>query len=316
MKPFHKTFVELFTGQKAIKVMTLRFWGAIISGGIGLIQGINESKAQEAAGEASRDASYANAADILKYAGLNSDLMMGAAMRNVEAILRIGEANAAAIERQYARNMYLYGLQAEEEVRRHVIGEKMTAGTIRAMVGASGLMTNVGTPQAYLASQIHEGITQREFMITKHKETLLSMQMEGEDRASIYRLTASENAAVTMANAEASVGVAMNDALRNADAIRRSGDTAYSTGQSNASSALWGGVANAFSAGLGAYQQYSSVNTPSTSSFNNLTTQGTLSAINSAPNTALQSPFYQPQPTYQSANEWKYTGQLPSWYGA
>mgnify|MGYP001812600627 CR=1 FL=1 len=148
----------------------------------------------------------------------------------------------------------LYGMQADEEVRRHIYAEKMTAGSIRAMAGAAGVQTNTGSPLYYLNAQINEGLNQRQFMLNKHLQTMWTMDQEGQDKAYIYRLTASENASVIMANAELQAGVALAEAQARADAMRRSGDVAYETGQAQGSAAMWGGLGNAIGTGITGYQ--------------------------------------------------------------
>lgn len=297
-------FKQLLTAPLRVSTLNWTWLPFAISAGASLFKGFSSSQRYDQAAGIYRDASYANAADILHYSGLNSGLMMGAAERNAEALMRIGEANASAVERATERNMKLYRMQADEEVRRHIIGEKIVAGTIRAITGSSGIMTNTGTPLRYLESQVSEGTRQRKFMQEKHAQTLLTMKMEGADRAEIYRLTASENAAVTMANAEAQIGVMMNDAARMASQLQRQGDIGYSQYRSQASGSMWDGI---FGAASSIGQGYFS------GAFNNLFSGS--SAALSAPPTIAQNtpPKLLTAPGYAGAPS-SYTGHLPSWF--
>ena len=275
MIPFYKSFVSLITGVFATKVSTLNIaflgiplatWLAGGSAAASIYGGYKSGQAAKEGGEAARDASYANAADLREFSGINADLLLGAAGRNAQAQMTIGEANAGAIERAVTRNLMLYGLQAGEEVRRHKYGERMSAGRIRAMVGAAGVQTNTGTPLAFLYSQVDEGIRQRKFMETKHAQTMWTMAEEGKDRAGVTRLTASENAAVIMSNAEAQAAVSVLDAERQASSMERSGDIGALTGAAQGSAAMISGFANALGS-IGA--AYSSFNTSPTSLANN-----------------------------------------------
>jgi hypothetical protein len=228
-----------------------------------LWSGYQGKKAAEEGGQAAYDAAFANAADLRNFAGFNADAILGAAGRNAEAYMRIGEANAGAIERATVRNLMLYGMQADEEVRRHIIGEKKIAGNIRAAVGASGVQTNTGTPLHFLNSEVMEGYTQRQFMIAKHYQTMWTMAEEGKDRAFITRLTASENAAVIMSNAEAQAAVSLMDAARQAAAMERGGEVARLTGNAQGQAAMIGAIGNGLGtlmtgAQLGAFEGFGS----------------------------------------------------------
>jgi len=245
MKMFHKNIVHLVTGQKAIEVMTLNWITAVIQIAAALYSGYAASKSSKKGGAANRDAAYGNASDLREFAGINAGLLLGAANRNAQAQLTIGEANASSVERSTLRNMILYGMQSEEETRRHIYGERMSAGRIRSMVGASGVQTNTGTPLMFLYEQVDEGIRQRSYMETRQAQTLWTMSEEGRDRAGIMRLTASENAAVIMSNAEAQAEVSILDAQRQADAMERGGDVANTIGKAQGNAALIGGITSA-----------------------------------------------------------------------
>ena len=233
--------------------MALGGWLALGQAGLSLWQGWNNKNAAEAGGEAAKWASYANAEDLRYYAGLNSGLIMGAAERNAAAYMRIGEANASAIERATARNLDLYGMQADEEVRRHIRGEKMLAGNIRATSSGSGIQVNTGTPLHYLYDQVDEGIAQREFMINKHAQTMWTMSEEGKDKAYVTRLTASENAAVIMSNADAQAQMAILDSERVAASLERQGDVAQQGGAAAGAASMLGGLMGAFGAVAGGF---------------------------------------------------------------
>lgn len=210
-----------------------------------LWSGYKKAEGEQAAGEAGREAYYANAQDLLRYSGINAGIIQGAAARNAAAYLTIGEANAHAIERAANRNLFLYGIQANEEVRRHVWGEKMVAGEIRAMVGAAGVQTNTGTPLHYLNTQVSEAFRQRKYMVTKHEATMYKIAAEAQDAAFVTRLTASENAAVIMSNAEAQSRISILDAQRQAAAMQRQGDLAQLIGSNNAQASMISGIGNA-----------------------------------------------------------------------
>jgi len=158
----------------------------------------------------------------------------------------------------------LYGMQADEEVRLFTRYQKKQAGAIRAMPGAAGVQTNTGSPLYFLNAEIDEGIRQKRFMLNKHLQTLWTMEQEGSDRAYIYRLTASENANVTVANAELSAGVTIAEAEARAASMERGGDLAYETGNANASAAMWGGVGNALTGISNAAQLWPSAPPPAT----------------------------------------------------
>lgn len=218
---------------------------------VSFLGGLFGSSSEKRAGKAAREAAYANAADALHYAGLNSDIIKDAAYYNADSIRRVGDANANAVLNATYRNLFLYGFQADEEVRRHLLGEKSMAGKIRATAAAGGVQVNTGTPLYWLNSQIDEGIRQRRFMQNKHFYTMLNMKEEGEERAAIIKLTAHENANVVMMNAEAQADMHLLDAERQSRVMIREGDLAYSTSKANASAAMINGLFGAAKAGMG-----------------------------------------------------------------
>jgi len=223
-------------------------WPAILSligVGANLYSGYKQKQSYEEGGEASRDASYANAADLVALAGDNRALATDAGVVNADAIRTIGEANAIAVEKATGRNMMIYGLQVDEDRRRFLIQQKETAGTIRAMAGASGVQTNTGSPLYYLNSQIDKSIREKRYGDIKAYWTLRNMYEEGTDKADIIRLTADQQANVTEYNANVQSEMAYNDAIRQAAAMQRSGDVNAQIGAAQGSAAMWGGIGNA-----------------------------------------------------------------------
>ena len=226
---------------------------ALGSAAISLFSGIKASSAAKKGGQAAYDAAYANAADMLALGYKNASALTSTAEFNAGSVLRVGEANAHAIERATLRNMYLYGLQATEERRRHLIQEKMTAGGIRAMAGAAGVQTNTGTPLHYLNAQVDLGIRERRYGDLKAFWTLKNMEEEGSDRAYITRLTAKEQASVMQYNAAMQSEIMLAEAQARAAASQRQGEVALETGNAQASAAMWGGIGNAFQSFAGTF---------------------------------------------------------------
>ena len=218
-----------------------------------LFSGYSAKKSAEAGGEAAQEAAYANASDIRGFGSFNAGNILSVGAVNANAIVDVGEINSQYIERSTARNISLYGIQADEDVRRHVRAEKMVAGDIRARASGSGIQVNTGSPLQFLNAQVDEGIRQRRFMVIKHAETLYSMAEEGSDKAFVTRYTADKSAEVTMANAEANAAMAMANAELTATQQERSGDLAYETGQIAGQSAMVQGVTSAISGGISAY---------------------------------------------------------------
>ncbi|MCP3868903.1 MAG: hypothetical protein GY703_12560, partial [Gammaproteobacteria bacterium] len=127
-----------------------------------LYSGYSASKAAKKGGAAAREAAFANAADIRGFGEFNSANILGVGAVNAAAIRDVGEINAEYIERSTERNIMLYGLQADEDVERHVRAEKQVAGDIRARASGSGIQVNRGSPLQFLNAQVDEGIRQRD----------------------------------------------------------------------------------------------------------------------------------------------------------
>jgi hypothetical protein len=225
----------------------------IIGIGTSLFSGYKSSSALKSSSKAAREAAYANAEDLRALAESNSGAYREAGAYNANSIRYVGEANALAVENATTRNMFLYGMQADEDRRRHILQQKLTAGTIRAMVGASGVQTNTGSPLHYLNSQIDLGIRERRYGDLKAYWTLRTMFEEGEERASVIRLTADQQADVTEYNANLQAEMSYAEAMRQATAMERSGDVTMATGNAQASAAMWGGLSNALGAFSTAY---------------------------------------------------------------
>lgn len=239
---------------------------ASIIAGASLYSGYKASKAAKAGGAASQEAAFANAADIRGFGDFNSSNILSVGAVNAQAIVDVGEVNSQYIERSTERNISLYGLQADEDVERHVRAEKQVAGDIRARASGSGIQVNTGSPLQFLNAQVDEGIRQRQYMVLKHTETLYSMAEEGSDKAFVTRYTADKNAEVTMANAEANASMALANAELSATQQERSGDLAYQSGQIAGQSAMIQGVTGAISGGLSAYSMAGGF-TPQASTF-------------------------------------------------
>ena len=315
MNSFFQNFVNLLTSP--VRVSTLNFnWGWALTGGKmvwDLFSGYKQSQNYQQGSNQALKIGQDNAAMYSHYGALNAEAIMGAAHATAGSILRIGEANAAAVERATERNLKLYGMQAAEEKRRHIYAEKMNAGTIRAMAGASGAQTNTGSPLLYLNSQVHEGLQQRNFLITKHKETMASMKAEGEDRAHIFRLTAQENAHITMANAEAQATVSLHEAEMRAQQSLQQGQMAYQQGQSASSGAMWGTLGSLFTNAMAGFSSFGNPFASSPATASSLSGWGNNQSFNSSGYT-VPNTFANPLPAYAQATaapSW----EMPSWGG-
>ena len=222
-------------------------WIAAASAATSLYSGYKASSAAKEGGLLANEAAQANASDIRGFGEFNASNILAVGEVNANAIIDVGEANATYIERSTERNIYLYGLQATEDVRRHLTAERQVAGDIRARASGSGIQVNTGSPLHFLNAQVDEGITQRKYMVLKHTETLTSMSDEGADKAFVTRYTADKNAEVTMANAEANASMALANAENTASQQERAGELAEASGNAAASTAMIQGVSGAVS---------------------------------------------------------------------
>ncbi len=228
-------------------------WQLAVMAAASIYSGYSASRSAERGGALARDAAFANAADIRGFGDFNASNILEVGAVNAQAIVDVGEVNAQYIERATERNMHLYGLQAEEDVERHIRAEKQVAGDIRARASGSGIQVNTGSPLQFLNAQVDEGIRQRGYMVLKHTETLYSMAEEGKDKAFVTRYTANKNADVTIANAQANASMALANAELTAAQQERSGELAYQSGQISGQQAMIQGITGAVSSGLSAY---------------------------------------------------------------
>ena len=252
-----------------------------IAAGASLYSGYKSSKSLKKGGDLARDAAYANAADLRDMAHSNYAAYLEAGSVNANAIRTVGEANALAIERQTGRNMLMYGIQSDEDRRRHLIQEKVTAGMIRAQASGTGVQVNTGSPLHYLNAQVDLGIRERRFGDLKAYWTLRNMYEEGTDRAHVTRLTAEQQAGVVEYNAALNAEISLAESLRQADAMERSGELQHETAGHQASAAMWGGITNAISSFGSFYGRFGGLNEAGTTGAYSFTG----SAFNMGPST-------------------------------
>ena len=219
---------------------------AIIAAAVSLYSGYKSSQAAKKGGRAAREAAYLNADDLRNLATKNAAAYRSMGAVNANAIRVVGEANAIAVENATSRNVQMYGMQAGEDRRRHIIRERQTAGQIRAMSAGSGIQTNTGSPLHYLNSVVDEGIRERRFGDIKAYWTIKNMFEEGTEKAAVIRLTADQQAMVVQHNADVQAQMAYDAAMAQADAMERSGDVQAQIGAAQGTAALWGGIAGAF----------------------------------------------------------------------
>ena len=212
-----------------------------------LYYGYKGSQAAKAGGAAAQSAAYENAGDLREFGSFNAANILSVGAVNAQAIIDVGEINSQYIERSTERNLMLYGLQADEDVNRHIRAEKQVAGDIRARASGSGIQVNTGSPLQFLNTQVDEGIRQREYMVLTHTETIQSMAEEGSDKAFVTRYTADKSAEVTMANAEANAAMALANAELAATQQETAGDLAKETGNIAGGMAMVQGITGAVS---------------------------------------------------------------------
>ena len=264
---FTRNFYNLVTGNLGVQAATsywIQFAFMAATAAASLYSGYKQKQAYEKGGEASRWAAFENAGDLRDLAAYNSAGYREAGAVNAGAIRTVGEANAIADENSTARNMMMYGMQADEDRRRHIIQERVTAGNIRARTGASGIQTNTGSPLHFLNQQVQLGIAERKFGDDKAYWTLRNMYEEGAEKASVIRLTADQQAMVTEYNANLQAEMSYAEAMRQADAMERSGEIAAQTGAAQGSAAMWGGITNAMGS-IGS--MWSAFGSPSTNAY-------------------------------------------------
>ena len=215
-------------------------WLSLAGLGLSLFQGLRTSQRAQSAGQSAYNQGMYNAAQAGYFGQMNAAAHMEAAHINAAMTQEIGELNAWYIERAGERNLKLYGIQTEEEIRRHVRAEKMHAGTIRAMQSGTGLQVNTGSNLYYLEDQIDEGLRQRHFLAVKHAETKKSMKMDFTDKAYVTRKGAALQAEAIMANGAISADMAMFGAQQQAQSYMYNAQIQQQAGQQASSDALWG----------------------------------------------------------------------------
>ena len=221
-------------------------WAAV-QAAASLYAGYKASSAAKKGGAAAQEAAYENAGDLREFGSFNASNILSVGAVNAQAIIDVGEVNANYIERSTERNLMLYGLQADEDVNRHVRAEKQVAGDVRARASGSGIQVNTGSPLQFLNTQVDEGIRQREYMVLTHTETIQSMAEEGSDKAFVTRYTADKSAEVTMANAEANAAMALANAELAATQQETAGDLAKESGNIAGGMAMVQGITGAVS---------------------------------------------------------------------
>jgi hypothetical protein len=224
-----------------------------IGAGVSLWSGYKQGQVADETGRLQREAAYANATDIESLANINAGIINSVAHENAAGYIRVGEANALAIEQATFFNVALQGMETLEDLRRHIYQERMISGSIRAAVGASGVQTNTGTPLHYLMAQQHQGKLERDYVAERGKLTILSTYEMGKTSAAITRLEARERANVEIRNAAAQAEMMSMQSMYEAISLRREGDLYELIGGYNRDAAIWGGISNAFSTGASIY---------------------------------------------------------------
>ena len=215
-------------------------WLSLAGLGLSLFQGLRSSQKASSAGQSAYNQGMFNAAQAGYFGELNAAAHMEAAGINAAMTQEIGELNAWYIERAGQRNLKMYGIQSDEEMRRHVRAEKLHAGQIRAVQSGTGIQVNTGSNLRYLHDQIDEGLRQRHFLAVKHAETKKSIYMDYTDKAYATRKSAALQAEAIMANGAISADMAMFGAQQQQQSYLYSAQLAQQQGQQASSDALWG----------------------------------------------------------------------------
>jgi hypothetical protein len=226
-----------------------------IQAGISLFGASQANKAGEEASELmmqggalSKDASYANAADVESLGALNAGAITGAAQNNATMMREIGYANAQAIADATIHNIRMYNIQSQEELRLHERDERWHAGEIRAMQASTGVQVGSGSPLAYLNSEITKGIQERHYMETRDAWAMLGLADDGLKQSLLTVKSANYNAKVTQDNAALQAQVTIAESIAQAAAMRRQGDISAQVGVANAQAARSQGMAGALGA--------------------------------------------------------------------
>jgi hypothetical protein len=234
-------------------------WLTAIGIGMQLFKGLRGYQQSKSAGNAAYQQGMWNSQQASYFGNLNANAIAEAAGHNASMTMAIGELNAWYIERAGERNLKMYGIQADEELRRHVRAEKMTAGSIRAAQSGSGIQVNTGSNLRYLNDQIDEGLNQRHFMMVRHAETKKSIRMDFEDKAFVTRESARLQAEAIAANGAIGAEMARAEAQYKSSQYAREALEYQQKANSDAFSSLLSGVGSAFTFGLqrGAFDGFS-----------------------------------------------------------
>ena len=215
-------------------------WWTLASVGLSIFGGLRQSSLAKKGGQAGYNQGLFNAQQANYFAQLNSGAHMEAAHINAAMASEIANLNADFIERTGKRNLRLYGIQTEEEMRRHERAEKMHAGQIRAMQSGTGIQTNTGSNLYFLNDQINEGLNQRHFLATKHFETKKAMKENTADQAWVTRETGRLQAESIMANGAISADMALAQGQYQSQQYMNQANAALAQGNAASNDALWG----------------------------------------------------------------------------
>lgn len=216
-----------------------------ILAGASIAKGLMDYAAARSAGRQARADAKANAEQLLETGEQNVALRMQAAGWNAGQLLEFGEYNAAAIEQARDVNVALMAAESLEGMRQHMLAERYTASTTRALAGSSGISVNEGTPMHYLNGMMDEMLASREYLAMRDKASILNYYQTESTRADLVRIESRMKADATMYNANIEAQITMNDLEMQAEQIKRSG-------QALASAARWQGYGALLGGGLDA----------------------------------------------------------------
>ena len=226
-------------------------WLSLAGLGLSLFSGLRQSnQAKQSAYAGSQQAMY-NAQQAGYFGQLNHDAMMEAAHINAGMTMEIAELNAGYIERAGERNLKLYGIQADEEKRRHIRAEKMHAGQVRAAQSGTGIQVNTGANLRYLHDQVDEGLRQRHFMLVRHAETKKSMKLDYMDRAHVTRESGRLQAEAIMANGAIGAEMALAESQYQQNQYMMQSSQYQQAGNQAGSNFMWGALGSVGKFALG-----------------------------------------------------------------
>ena len=217
-------------------------WLALGSLGLSLFQGFRSSQRAQAGASAGYNQSLYNAQQAGYFGQLNSQAHMEAAHINAGMVQEIANLNADYIESSGRRNLKMYGIQSEEEKRRHIRAEQMHAGAVRAAQSGTGIQVNTGSNLAYLHDQIDEGLRQRHFMLVRHAETKKSIEMDFTERAYVTRESGRLQAEAIMANGAISADMALANATYQQNQYTNQANAYQTAGDQAQSDFMWGAL--------------------------------------------------------------------------